>query len=69
MTGAELLQIARNGRPSVEYALNHKQTIIAARIDNRWQAVAMLTLLGSWASVTHDVLVNGKPCYDQSDFN
>lgn len=70
MSGTELLAIARTGRPNVRYAMHKSGESIAAFIVSagRWVPVAALLIDGSWASMEHELLVNGKPVHQQEDW-
>ena len=65
MTAHELLRIAREGRPTVRYAMNAKGTAIGAWSDElgRYVTVAglLITGTGQWASMPYELLVNGQP--------
>jgi hypothetical protein len=64
MTAQELLEIAREGRPSVKYVTNDKQDCIGAWSESlgRYVIVAGLMLDGMWAHMPVELLINGKPC-------
>mgnify|MGYP001574839365 CR=1 FL=1 len=62
-TGAEMLAMARAGRPNVRYALNAKGNAIGgwSEAHGRFVTVACLTLLGMWVTMPYELLINGKP--------
>lgn len=64
-TAAELLEVARRGRPGVRYAANDKGNAIAAWSDGRWIPVACIGIDGRWYSMTVELSVNGKPAWPQ----
>ena len=72
MTADELLAIARKGRPNVRYEKNKNESIIAAFDTSlgRFIAVAYRLILPGdpWVSSPGDILINGKPMYQDSDF-
>lgn len=63
MTGKELLAIARAGRPTVRYAITTTGNAIGAWSDahQRFVVVAAETITGKWASMPHELLINGQP--------
>lgn len=69
MTCDELLKIARQERPHVQYVPNFARTAIAAKHEGRFVCVACLCLGGAWRSVEHELLVDGRPVWpaDQWD--
>lgn len=70
MTAAELLAIARKGRPEVRYAVTRNGNFVGAfdATLGRFVAVAGLLLDGKWASMPMELLVNGKPLYTAEDW-
>lgn len=62
ITGPELLAIAREGRPNVEYRLDVKGEAIGALVDGEWHRVAVKTICGpnDWVSLPYELLVNGQ---------
>ncbi len=67
-TQAELLAIARQGRPNVRYAAHKDGKSIAAWCNGRWTVVAGQLINGDWASLPYELLVNGEPCHKQTDW-
>lgn len=69
-TAQEILAIAKAGRPNVRYALNRKQNAIAAYSQemDRFVCVAGMLIDGSWASMPHELLINGNPVHKREDW-
>jgi hypothetical protein len=71
MTAKELAERAKRDKPHVRYAYNDKGNGVAAWSDkpNRWVMVAGLTIFDTWASLEHELLINGKPMHEQNEWN
>ncbi len=71
-TQAELLAIARKGRPEVRYAAHREGHSIAAWVESmgRFVVVASATIGngGEWFSLPYEVLVNGECCHKPTDW-
>jgi hypothetical protein len=66
----ELLEIARREKPNVRYARNKNESGIAAfdASVGRFRLVAAKTLLGTWASMPMELLIDGKPAFPDSEW-
>lgn len=61
MTSIELARIAKAAKPHVRYAGTADDTSVVAWHDGRWIRVAGKLLNDRWASMEHELLVDGKP--------
>jgi hypothetical protein len=70
MTKAELLEIARQGRPHVKYAAHRTADVIAAYSEEhgRFIAVACRAISNEWIAMPFEILIDGKPTYTDADF-
>ena len=59
-TGHQLLAIARQGRPNVEYRLDKAHGSIAANLNGQWHRVAGKTIRGDEWFALGDLLINGQ---------
>ena len=61
LTAEELVLRAHAARPEIVYRAARNGQSVAAWQKGRWIAVAGRTLMGTWASIEYELLINGKP--------
>jgi hypothetical protein len=71
IAGAELLEIARKGRPNVRYEMHRNGSMIGAWSETlgRFVIVAARTLDDHWCDMPCELLVNGQPTHTADDWN
>jgi hypothetical protein len=70
MTQMELLAIARKEKPGVRYAASKDGNAIGGWDDSlgRFVMVASKTITGEWLLCPYELLINGAPPYQPSDW-
>ena len=67
MTASELVAIATKSKPNIIYRAATDGNSVAAWHSGRWIPVAGRMLgRGEWASIQVELLIDGKPAFDQS---